>query len=97
LEYELAQQDVPMDKVEVDPARLQTVWMRDYGPIILKSKKDGRRIVGDMGYFSNRHLDDSLPSQYAKMRGWERRDVESLKLEGGNFMTDGKGRFFVTT
>lgn len=97
LEYELAQLQAPMAKVEIDDARLQTVWMRDYGPIILKSKKDGRRIVGDMGYYSNRKLDDSLPTQYAQLRGWERRDVESLKLEGGNFMTDGKGRFFVTT
>jgi agmatine/peptidylarginine deiminase len=97
LEYELAQEDAPMDKVIFTPARLQTVWMRDYGPIVLKSKKDGHRIVGDMGYHWNRQLDDSLPSQYAALRGWERRDVESLKLEGGNFMTDGKGRLFVTT
>jgi agmatine deiminase len=97
LEYELAEAEVPMDRVRFSQKKFQTVWMRDFGPITLKRNSDGKRLVGDMGYFPDRPKDDFVPEQYAKARGWERRDVESLLLEGGNYMADGKGRVFTTS
>ena len=96
LEYELAEAAVPMTRVRFSPKKFQTVWMRDFGPITLK-RDNGQRVVGDMGYFSDRPKDDFVPAQYAKARNWQRRDVESLKLEGGNYMSDGKGRVFTTS
>lgn len=99
LKYELAQAGIDLannPKVRFSNKRFQTVWMRDFGPIILKTE-DGRRIVGDMGYYSDRPADDFVPSQYAKARGWPRFNVESLKLEGGNYMSDGAGRLFTTS
>ena len=96
LEYELGEAEVPLDRVRFSKKRFQTVWMRDFGPITLRAP-DGKRIVGDMGYFSDRPKDDFVPAQYATARHWSRRDVESLKLEGGNFMSDGRGRLFTTS
>lgn len=97
LEYELAEADTPMAKAKFSKKRFQTVWMRDYGPITLEKKADGKRVVGDMGYFNDRPRDDFVPAQYATERGWERRDVEALSLEGGNYMSDGEGRVFTTS
>jgi agmatine/peptidylarginine deiminase len=87
---------VPLDRVRFSNKKFQTVWMRDFGPIVLQ-RPDGSRVVGDMGYFPDRPKDDFVPAQYAKARGWQRRDVESLLLEGGNYMSDGRGRVFTTT
>jgi agmatine/peptidylarginine deiminase len=97
LEYELAEAEVPMDRARFSKKKFQTVWMRDFGPITLEGLADGQRLVGDMGYYEDRPRDDYVPAQYAEARGWKRRDVESLLLEGGNFMSDGKGRLFTTS
>jgi agmatine/peptidylarginine deiminase len=96
LEYELAEAEAPMDRVRFSQKKFQTVWMRDFGPITLE-RADGKRVVGDMGYYGDRPKDDFVPAQYAKARKWELRDVEDLLLEGGNYMADGKGRVFTTS
>lgn len=104
LRYELAEAgvDLSSSKVRFSNKRFQTVWMRDFGPIILE-RLDGvpdgedRRIVGDMGYYSDRPADDFVPAQYARARRLPRFNVESLKLEGGNYMSDGAGRIFTTS
>lgn len=89
LRYEMTQDDVPLDEVEFIVAPLDTVWMRDYGPIVLKTAS-GQRSVADLRYFPDRTRDDRIPRAYASYRGWSRVSV-SLDYEGGNFATDGKG------
>ena len=50
LRYEMAQDNVPMGDVEILVASLDSVWMRDYGPIVLK-RPDGSRVVADCDYW----------------------------------------------
>lgn len=87
-----------MDALEVvvRPVASGSVWVRDFGPITVRRKADGARLAGDMGYFSTRPDDDALPRDYAATRGWDVIDLERLKLEGGNFMSDGRGKVYVT-
>ena len=120
--YELAVRGIGgahWDKAKLHVYNFRSVWIRDYGPLIVKGQTwnadgtalvdntsgevvdaEGRteeRFVVDTGYFPTRPIDDSLPGQYAKKRNWLVRNVESLKYEGGNFLTDGAGRMFTTT
>ncbi|MEZ0229492.1 MAG: agmatine deiminase family protein, partial [Planctomycetota bacterium] len=77
-------------------APIQTVWIRDFGPWTVRKKKDDKRAIGDLGYYADRVDDDRMPVDYAKLRGWERLDLSSLKIEGGNIMSDGKGKVYLT-
>ncbi len=70
-----------------------TVWIRDFGPLTCRKISDGSTVVGDAMYFQP--PDDPIPTEYAKVKGWPVRDV-ALRMEGGNFMSDGQGRVLVT-
>ncbi|MBX3471469.1 MAG: agmatine deiminase family protein [Planctomycetes bacterium] len=87
--YEMTRRNVPLDEVSFIVAALDSVWMRDYGPIVLKSP-NGDRVVADTKYYPNRPRDDRFPQAYASHRGWQRVAV-NLNFEGGNFATDGRG------
>lgn len=95
LRYELSRNNVPMGNVEILVAALDSVWMRDYGPIVLK-RPNGDRVVADPDYYYNRPNDNNLPRAYAGYRGWDYVKV-NLSFEGGNFATDGKGIAMVST
>lgn len=88
--YEMVQQGVPLDDVSFLVAALDSVWMRDYGPIILKAG-NGARQVADLDYYPGRYDDDRFPAAYANHRGWPRVRVP-LSYEGGNFACDGRGQ-----
>jgi agmatine/peptidylarginine deiminase len=88
LRYDMVQANVPLDDVEIYVADLDTVWMRDYGPIILRDGA-GNRSVADPEYYPGRDNDDAFPAAYANWRGWSLTDVR-VGYEGGNFATDGR-------
>lgn len=90
LRYEMTSRNVPLDDVSILVAALDSVWMRDYGPIVLKDTVTGERKVADLLYYPGRYQDDRFPRAYASYRGWQRVAV-NLYYEGGNFMTDGRG------
>jgi agmatine deiminase len=89
LRYELSSRNVSLSNVEILVASLDSVWMRDYGPIILK-RGNGERVVADPDYYYNRQNDNAFPRAYAGYRGWDYVKV-NMSYEGGNFATDGKG------
>jgi agmatine/peptidylarginine deiminase len=89
LRYEMAAANVPMDDVQIYVSALDTVWMRDYGPIVMK-RADGSRYVADLEYYYGRPRDDDFPRVYADFRGWSTVKVD-VGYEGGNYATDGKG------
>lgn len=89
LRYEMAQANVSLDRVEIFVAALDSVWIRDYGPIILK-RPDGTRVVADLEYYYNRRQDNAFPAAYAAFRGWDRVKV-NVSFEGGAFACDGQG------
>ncbi len=93
LRYEMTQRNVPMTDVTVLVARVDSIWMRDYGPIVLRNPATGARSVADLEYYPGRPNDDTLPEAYAGYRGWPVTAV-NISYEGGNFATDGKGQGF---
>lgn len=91
LRYEMTSRGVPLNDVSFLVAALDSVWMRDYGPVVLKDQGTGERKVADLEYYPGRYADDRFPRAYASLRGWSRVAV-NLAYEGGNFMTDGRGQ-----
>ena len=67
---------------------LETVWMRDYGPMFTVNE-DAILRIGDAGY-AGRPYDDSFPGQASMWWGEDFYDVP-LYMEGGNFFSDGNG------
>jgi agmatine deiminase len=91
--YELYDRGVDMHRAKVFVTALDTVWMRDYGPLVVK--KDGKKTVVDVNYYPGRWSDDTFPRRYAGWRGYGYVRAD-LDYEGGNFMTDGKGTAFTS-
>lgn len=93
--FEMNSAGVPLDDVEFLTVAIDSVWMRDYGPIIVKDYATGVRTVADLNYYPGRANDDRFPAAYATYRGWQRTRV-NISYEGGNFATDGRGQGFAS-
>jgi agmatine/peptidylarginine deiminase len=93
-QYELRQLGVSLDQVEVQRAPLDTMWIRDYGPLVVH-KRDGRAVVVDPHYDDERTGDDRVPQVLANV--W-RLPVDAIPMEihGGHIQSDGAGRCIVT-
>jgi len=89
LRYEMQQDGVSLNLVEILTAPVDSVWMRDYGPIVMK-RPSGDRSIADFDYYPGRPRDDDVPRAYANYRGWTNLPID-LSFEGGNFATDGDG------
>src|SRR5690606_23816094 len=74
LRYEMQARSVPLTDVEFLLVDLDSIWMRDYGPIVLR-RPNGERIVADLDYYYGRFDDDAFPEAYAAYRGWSRLHV----------------------
>lgn len=80
------------------PAYTETLWIRDFGPMVLYGNfgQGSQRYIIDMGYNAyNRPKDDSIPLQIARRWGWPAASL-NLQIEGGNLMFDGLKRGFTT-
>lgn len=94
LRYEMTNRNVPMNDVDIYVAAVDSIWMRDYGPFILRDP-NGQLVVGDSDYYPGRPNDDNFPVVYSQFRGWPR--VHSaISYEGGNYMSDGRGQLFAS-
>jgi hypothetical protein len=51
--YDLYNDGVPLDKTKAYVCAVDSVWMRDYGPLIIK-EADGSRTVVDLDYYPGR-------------------------------------------
>lgn len=74
-------------------APIDSIWMRDYGPLVTRST-NGYRVV-DPRYYWGRWYDDLIPSSLA---GYWQEPVSRppIEMEGGNFLSDGAGRCITT-
>lgn len=93
--------DYDMDRFGVDTSRVNyllfevdSVWMRDYGPLSVVTPTGGRGHV-DLRYYWGRWMDDYFPTAYAGSRG-EGVARPPIEMEGGNFLSDGQGRCVTT-
>lgn len=90
LQAALSETGADLNKVKFVEAKTNSVWIRDFGPLVVKTKSAGARII-DLRYGSfERPDDETLPSRLAA--DWDM-PVSRPKLnqEGGNFLTDGAG------
>jgi agmatine deiminase len=88
--------DLPRDRYEPVDCPLNTIWIRDYGPIGIHSDT-GQVAFVDAVYrhFSSRRSDDRLPVCLAQKLDFPAVKTD-LILDGGNFMTDSAGNLFMT-
>ncbi len=79
-------------EADLGAAGSDTVWMRDFGPLVPMTFGGGHRIV-DFGYAPSdprRRNDDALPKRLGEY--WDvPTSTAPLDLEGGNFQTNGQG------
>jgi len=73
---------------------LDTVWLRDFGPV-LAEQKDGVMSI-DFFYNGQRPTDDHFPRDWAKMTSAEHNAVP-WTLQGGNLLCNGIGLALTTT
>ncbi len=66
-----------------------TVWMRDFGPLVPVTYGDGRRII-DFGYHATLPDDDAMPRRLGDYWGVPT-STAPLDLEGGNFQSNSHG------
>lgn len=91
---ELLSAGANMRRVRFVHVPVQSMWMRDYGPIVAR-RADGRLYVVDAQY---PHLgaDDKVPSLLAP-RLWHQPSVKvPMIIEGGNLLSNGRGTCVVT-
>ncbi|MBI4615464.1 MAG: agmatine deiminase family protein [Planctomycetes bacterium] len=74
-------------------APVDTIWIRDYGPLFMKNQ--GRLEVVDLQYYPGRDNDDAIPGVVARADGYPVRPL-SLYWEGGNYTSDGQGNTWST-
>jgi agmatine deiminase len=89
VQADLQAYNVDTANIEFVTAQLDSIWMRDYGPIGVASAS-GEYFV-DARYYFGRWNDDYVPTAIAGRFG---RSITrpALAIEGGNLQTDGEGR-----
>lgn len=91
--YDMYDRGISLAKAKFFICALDSVWMRDYGPFVVK--ENGQNVVVDVNYYYNRQQDDAFPRLWARFKGYGYR-YGNLDTEGGNFMTDGRGTAFIS-
>jgi agmatine deiminase len=88
---------VPADRYVSVPFGYDSVWSRDYGPVGIDEANHTLGII-DTTYrhYAVRRNDDAMSCKLANALGAECHTTE-LILDGGNYMTDGRGNVFVTS
>lgn len=91
---QIAQAGGKAENVVPIPARLDSVWMRDFGPYSIHTK-DGRTEIVDCLYNRPRPNDDKFPKTMGDALGVQVHPCK-LIMPGGNFQTDGRGMVLLT-
>lgn len=85
-----------LSQVRFVGADADTVWMRDYGPLVVRGAR-GERWTVHFDY-PTRPLDDELAATVTPLLWPDRRLVRvPMSIEGGNLLSDGAGRCLTTT
>jgi agmatine deiminase len=89
----LKARNVPIEKIEFVMEDVNSIWMRDYGPIAILA--NGKQAYVDMKYYPPRVYDDAIPTKLAEN---DKVDVyrPDIFSEGGNYFADGTGNCFTS-
>jgi agmatine/peptidylarginine deiminase len=93
VEYTLATRGVNMDSVRVIVGPVDTIWMRDYGPEVVRSGTD--HYVIDGRYYWGRWGDDYMPTAIAGQLSLSV-SRPAIEIEGGNLLSNGAGTCVAT-
>jgi agmatine deiminase len=86
---------VDAGSVSIVRAQHDSFWMRDYGPLVVRTSTWGKRVI-DLRYYSTRGQDDRVPTLLARSHWAWPVSRPPLELEGGNFLSDGAGKCVMT-
>lgn len=92
----LVQNDLPFDAVIPVVVPVQTMWVRDYGPLFLEEEQGGVAII-DPRYPQTEHNpdDDVVPDALAET--WDLPVVDvPLHMDGGHVLSNGAGLLLVS-
>jgi agmatine/peptidylarginine deiminase len=88
--------NVPLDRIHFYQIPVNTVWVRDYGPLVIKTGERGFKWV-DLQYGAiERSRDDNLPSALGRLMRLPRVRA-CIAFDGGNLLTNGRGLCLATT
>lgn len=88
--------DVDLEDVIFVRLPVDSVWVRDYGPFVIR-RQHGRTQIVDAEYDSvGRPADDDFPTVFAEQLGLTA-ESSGLVVEGGNLLTNGRGLLVTTT
>ncbi|HNY10360.1 MAG TPA: agmatine deiminase family protein [Candidatus Wallbacteria bacterium] len=94
LKATLAKAGANAENITVIPTRLDSVWMRDFGPFFIHTEAKKREII-DCVYNRPRPNDDKFPQTIGDLLKVKVHPCK-LILPGGNFQTDGHGVAILT-
>ncbi len=85
---------IPLHSIRFAELSHDTMWARDYGPIIVKSTA-GHATVIDAGYDLGRPQDDFVPTEFANLLNLPVVQIP-LRLDGGNLLSNSDGLAITT-
>lgn len=96
----LVEAGLPRKAVSFVNIEMNTMWIRDYGPVFLQDAK-GKNLVLNAEYVDidengERWKDDDLPIALGKWFGLQVEDLP-VEVEGGNLLSNGEGILVSTT
>ncbi len=96
----LVEKGIPRKAVSFVKVDMDTMWIRDYGPIFVKDGKGRNMIINaeyvDTDDIGERWHDDDLPIELGKWFGLQVDDLP-IVIEGGNLLSNGEGLIVSTT
>lgn len=94
LQYALSPKGIRSNQVKWIQSGIDAFWARDYGPWHVYV--DGKRSIVDTKYYPSRAYDDAIAVKLGSIWG-DHVFKAPIFVEGGNFMTDGKGTCWTST
>jgi len=80
--------DCNLDHISLYNLKLDTIWLRDFGPRIVETEKGAMSM--DFFYDGQRPLDDKFPISWGELTNAQLKRVK-WTLHGGNLISNGKG------
>ena len=90
----LEDNDLPTDILHIAEVQHDTMWARDYGPIVAMSQ-NREAVFVDAFYSIDRTCDDATPAALARLLGKATIEIP-LRIDGGNLLFNGSGLAITT-
>ncbi|MCA9118939.1 MAG: agmatine deiminase family protein [Planctomycetaceae bacterium] len=92
----LTENQLPLNSVKFLPVEHNTMWVRDYAPLVLVGPENQTILVDGAYDEANRPADDLVPQVLAEQLHLPLLST-ALKIDGGNLLSNGEGIIVATT